>query len=167
MKIRAIHFNIILFLLAAVLAGCETLGNNSKEISAIELYLESNADGTPFNKEVPIYRAQPVMVNVNSSPFVDDRDLENATVVEDAGGFSILLSLNQHGSMMLENATRSNPGKRIVVFASFGESRWLAAPRPARPIANGQFLFTPDASREESERLVRGLTNVIAEIKKK
>jgi preprotein translocase subunit SecD len=165
MKIRAIHFNIIL--LAALVAGCATLGNNNKEVSAIELYLEANADGTPFNKEVPIYRAQPVMVNVNSSPFADDRDLENATVVEDAGGFAIALALNQHGSMMLENATRSNPGKRIVVFANFGESRWLAAPRPSRPIANGQLIFTPDASREEAERLVRGLTNVIAEIKKK
>jgi len=165
MKTRTIHFNIIL--LAALLTGCATTDEKNKEVSAVELYQEVNSDGTPFNKSVPIYRAQPVMVNVNSSPFADARDLEDAAVIEDAGGFAILLALNQHGSMMLENITRSNPGKRIVVFATFGDSRWLAAPRPPRPIGNGQFVFTPDATREEAERFVRGLTNVIAQIKKK
>jgi hypothetical protein len=45
-------------------------------------------------------------------------------------------------------------------------SGWLAAVLIRDRISNGLFRFTPDASREEGLRIVRGLKNVIAEGKK-
>ena len=46
------------------------------------------------------------------------------------------------------------------------ESAWLAAVLIRGRISNGMFRFTPDVSREEGIRIVRGLRNVIAKEKK-
>ena len=40
---------------------------------------------------------------------------------------------------------------------SWKNGRWLAAPSINRLVANGTLTFTPDASREEAEQLVKGL----------
>jgi len=37
--------------------------------------------------------------------------------------------------------------------------RWLAAPLINRRMADGMITFTPDASREETEKFVEGLNN--------
>lgn len=165
MKIGTVHFNIIL-LLAGLLTGCSALSGDKKELSTIELHLESSPDDPAFSEPVPIYRAHPAYVNVSRLAFLDERDLEQAAVVDWMGGFAIQLVFNEHGQLVLENTTRSNPSHRIAVLAGFGESRWLAAPLVNRPITDGQFTFTPDATREEAERIVRGLTNTIAQLKK-
>ncbi|MCX6895112.1 MAG: hypothetical protein NTZ16_06370 [Verrucomicrobia bacterium] len=115
---------------------------------------------------MPIYRATPVYVNIETSPFLDERDIDKAAVVDWMGGFAIQLDFNAHGKLMLENTTRLNPGRRIAILCEFGETRWLAAPLIARPISNGQLVFTPDATREEAERIVRGLNNDAEKIRK-
>src|SRR6185436_13746048 len=115
-----------------------------------------------------IYRAHPINVSVESSPFADERDVESAVVADWMDGFAIQVTFNRHGRWMLENITRANPNRRIAVACQFDkETRWLAAPLIGRPITDGTLAFTPDASREEAERIVRGLNNVAAEIKKK
>lgn len=165
MKARTLHFNIILLLLALA-TGCQS-DKPKKELSAIRLHIEVNADGNPDSKPVPIYRAQPVLVTVDPIPFIDERDLAKAAVIDWMDGFAIQLQFNEHGALLLESVTRANPNHRLAVFANFGEDRWLAAPLLSRPISDGSFSFTPDATRAEAERIVRGLTNVVAEIKKK
>lgn len=160
MKTWPFQFNIIL-LLAALLAGCET-GGKKKEFTAIELHLEAAPDDTGFNRAINVCRAQPVPVSVENSAFLDERELRRAAVVDADGGFAILLQFTPRGASILENTMRDNPGHRIAILAVFGESRWLAAPKLARPVTNGQLSFTPDATRDEAERIVRGLTNAIA-----
>ena len=82
-------------------------------------------------------------------------------------GFAIQLEFNEHGKFMLEITTRANPNRRVAVFSKFdAEERWLAAPLVGRPITDGRFNFTPDATRAEAERIVRGLTNAVADFKK-
>ena len=49
---------------------------------------------------------------------------------------------------------------RIGIWARYTEARWLAAPMITRRITNGLFVFTPDCSREEAERIVLGLNHV-------
>ena len=48
------------------------------------------------------------------------------------------------------------------VFVQFGEkpgkALWLAAPIISNRISDGTLLFTPDASRENTEAIVQGLT---------
>jgi hypothetical protein len=157
-------FNIILLLALAV--GCQT-PKEQKDFTTVEFHLETNPAGGWNSITVPIYRENPVPISVEQLPFLDNRDVVRAGVVEEADGFYLQIEFNQHGTLMLEAATRSNPGRRIAIKSMFPETRWLAAPQINRPIDNGILTFTPDASREESERIARGLNNMAAQLEKK
>jgi hypothetical protein len=80
-------------------------------------------------------------------------------------GFSIELQFNREGKWLLEECTARHRMRRIVVFAKFGPERWLAAPVTRRVISDGKLVFMPDASRDEADRIVRGLKNVIRKAK--
>src|ERR1051325_3258877 len=159
MKIRGTAFNtLLLWLAAALLAGCAASGGKfKKEASTLRLHLEVTPDGTAHNAPVPIYRAHPVYVNVEKDPFLSEGYIQKAEVVNDLAGFSIRVQYEQKGAWLLENVTTANKGRRIAIFSQFGEARWLAAPILGQRITDGVLQFTPDASREEAERIVRGL----------
>jgi preprotein translocase subunit SecD len=165
------RFNI--YLLAAlcllVASGCSSPEKKKKkEATEISLHLEVNQDGTTRNEPVPILRGEhPIYVNVDKDPFVDTGHVEEASIVNDMGGFSIQLKLNWQGTQILDGITGGNRGKRIAVFCKFGrDPRWLAAPQITKHLSAGVFTFTPDATREEAERIVTGLNNVAEKVKK-
>jgi len=171
MNIRVASFNIyylLLFLLSCS-AGCKTAEERekSKEAASLRLFLETKRGGMGHTGGVPVYRENPVYYNIEREPFLTEADLDTAEVVEARGGFAIRAQFNGHAAMVLESVTVAHMGQHIVVQSDFGQLRWLAAPLITHRIPNGELTFTPDASREESERIVRGLTNVIHEIKKK
>jgi preprotein translocase subunit SecD len=166
MKTSRQYINIIL-LLAGVLAGCQSSKNKDKEFSLIKLHAESADFGSEFSKTVPIYRASPTYVTIDRNSFLDENDLVKASVEED-NGFAIRLQFNEHGVLLLENVTRSNRGHHIAIFCDFGEqSRWLGAPVFDRAVTDGVITFTPDATREEADRIVRGLNNEVKLLKSK
>lgn len=169
MKIRPRAFNTYLLLAAMLLAGgCETAEERKlrKEESNIGLHLEANADATKRSHPVQVLRSNPVVINIEERPFIDERDVEKASVEEAHGSFVIKLELNGHGRRVLEMITTANKGRHFAVFSQFPEPRWLSAPQITKGIGDGVVTFTPDASREEADRLVRGLTNVIKKLKK-
>ncbi len=149
-------------LLACALAGCATSekSKEKKEATSVRLFLESDFDTGGKTETVPIFRASPTLVQIQKTPFLDEGSLTDAQVVQTVGGFAIALRFNFHGSLSLENVTTSYRGRRIAVYALFTESRWLAAPMITQTITDGTLVFTPDATRAEAERIVRGLNNV-------
>lgn len=157
------------FLALFFLCACKTTEERKrgKEASTLRLHLEVNQDGTQWNLGVPIYRERPVMVNVHREPFLTEGDVEMAEVVDAPGGYMLKVQFSRHGTLVLDTVTTSYKGRHIAVQSQFGESRWLAAPRINQRIANGLFVFTPDASREEAERIVRGLNHIAAELRKR
>jgi hypothetical protein len=172
MKIRQPGFNIYLLLVLPVVFGslsCRTAEERQKanELSTIRFHLEVNADGTPFNSGVTIFRAMPILVNIARDALLDERDVDQAGVIDTEDGFAIRIQFNRHGAIVLENTTTSYKGQRLAILSEFGESRWLAAPLINRRIENGLFVFTPDATREEAERIVRGLNNAVHGMKSK
>ena len=58
-------------------------------------------------------------------------------------------------------------GKHLVIFSYFDQGRWLAAPLITGKNSTGLLTFTPDATREEAERIVRGLNNVAKKLEQK
>lgn len=166
MRIRAWRFNIYFASLAALLlVSCRTTEKKAerekeKETSAIRLHLEMLADGSPFVTTAQVLRSAPIPIGVQKMPFLDERSVESAAVVDTAGGHAIQLKFDRHGTLMLESMTSMHRGKRVAILALFPESRWLAAPRIAQRVTSGVFSFVPDATREESERIVRGLNNL-------
>ena len=128
--------------------------------------MEVNQDGTTDNEPVSIGREGLFKVNVDKTPFVDNANLVDAKVLDEDGGFVILCKFDWTGTTLLDSMTTSNRGKRIAIFCKFGKDRWLAAPIIKKRITDGVFTFTPDTTREEADRIVRGLNNVTKKMKK-
>jgi preprotein translocase subunit SecD len=112
---------------------------------------------------ITVSRATPFALNVSRSPFLDDSSLTQASLVETHGSYSLALQFDQRGAWLLEQYTAQNPGRHLAIAVKFGDkleqTRWLAAPLITRRIADGLLTFSPDASREEAEAIVRGLNN--------
>ena len=170
MRIHWNRFNIYLALgLIISLAGCLTPEEKkrAKEVALVRLHLEGSVSSSDKNSAAKINRADPVAVPVEMEPFLDNGSLDKAAVIEAMGGFALQLRFNKHGTFVLDQMTTANRGRRMAVFAQWTEGRWLAAPVISQRIADGVLTFTPDASREEAENLVRGLNNTVAKLKKR
>src|SRR5258706_4855032 len=122
MKIPPLAFNIYLCLLLAPVAifqtSCKTTEEKKagKEASTLHFHLEVNRDGTPYNATVPVYRENPIQVSASRDAFLDEGDIEQASVVDvdKMGGFGIRVQFTPHGRMVLENITNSYKSQRIV-----------------------------------------------------
>jgi preprotein translocase subunit SecD len=148
--------------LACFLTGCKTAAEKkeAKEQTLIKIHLEMVPDNKSDQWDVPVYRQHPVMVHVDTKEILNNVDIREASVVDVQGGFGIRLVFDEHGSRVLENITARNMGKRLAIYAAWPEVRWLAAPLIKKRIGEGAFVFTPDATREEAERIVKGVNNV-------
>ncbi|MBU6402682.1 MAG: hypothetical protein KGS61_20365 [Verrucomicrobia bacterium] len=175
MNFRWATFNLYLLLVLLGLGGCaskpdkakDTTKKHKHEATTLLLHMEIDAEGSGQTWTVPIVRDSPVMVTIDKTPFIDGAAVDEAWVIDQpGGGFAIKIHFNQRGTWLLENMTASYPHHRIAIFSQFGDARWLAAPMIDRRISNGILVFTPDATREEAERIVRGLNNVAKELKK-
>lgn len=163
MKIRLDSFNTYLtaFLLA-ICCGCETNqsdeSNPKKQLSTIRLHMEA-VPGTDGALEVPVYRAAPRMMRFEREPILSENNILEATLVDQAGLFAIELKLDKKGTWLLERYSVTGRGLHLGVFSHWGPARWLAAPTLDKVNSSGRILFTPDASKEEADRIVRGLNN--------
>ena len=88
------------------------------------------------------------------------------------GGFAMQAQYDRHGTLVLDSVTTEYRGRHIAIFTQFGsgklaQKRWLGAPYIGSSITRGVLLFTPNATREEAEEVVRGLNNVAKRFKKK
>ena len=175
MKSQRTWFNFILIFVCAVsFVGCQSdkadkqgkKKKDKKEYTVLELHLETGSSVSGANV-VPVYRQKPIYLNVEPNAFLNTSSITNATVISYMGGYALQLQLDKHGTFVLDTVTTANKTRRIAVLAAFPEVRWLAAPIIAQGNSSGVFIFTPDASREECDRIVRGINNVAAEIRKR
>jgi hypothetical protein len=184
-------FNIYFYLLAAlavVSGGCSSSGlSMRKEYSTLRVYMEGAPRESPM---VYVTRARTLMY-IKPEPILTEEDVQKATLADNPDGtFEIQVTFNDHGSLVLDMQTTSNRGKHLIIFSHFppkgwkepkdsgtdsaeppkpGEPRisgWLAAPLIQTGFSNGSLKFTPDASHEEADRIVRGLNNMARDLAK-
>lgn len=141
------------------LAGC-TSGGKQEEITTLRIHMETSDPQSDRVLTAPVYRASPKPINVNRSFFLNENDVAHASVQRSNGAFAIKLELTHHGAIVLETESTSNKGRRMVIFSQFGDVRWLAAPMIRQRMEGGVIVFTPDATEDESERIVRGLNTL-------
>ena len=165
MKIGFWAFNTYLLMLALFVPGCKT-PEERKEYSTFRMHIEANPDGTRYNGPVNIGRSDPFVVNIENAPFITEYHVENASVIDSVGGFEIIVQLNLQGTRLLEQYSLAARDKRAAIFSNFEQVRWLAAPKLSRKISDGVLTFTPDCTREEADRIVHGLNNLVKQIKK-
>jgi preprotein translocase subunit SecD len=171
---RCHRFNIYLVLALSVglFCGCKTEKNNKKPISTLGLHQEMHADPAGRTEEAIIFRAQPVKMIVSTEPFLTEGNVKQAKVVDTPGGFALSIQFDHEGAWLLEQYTAATRGKHIAIFSQFmtGEEhklnigRWLAAPLIQNHITDGLLVFTPDASREEADRIALGLNDVASKL---
>lgn len=170
MMIRVFRFNrnLCLVLSLMLLAGCKTdpKGYNERTEASLRLYIEVTPDGSDRSEPVAIGRERPFTLNVEKKTFLTEFNIERASIIDVVGGFSISIQYDKQGTWLLEQYTTANKGRHIAITGEFGQMRWLGAPVITKGISDGLFVFTPDASREEADRLVSGL-NRVAELVRK
>lgn len=133
----------------------------------LALHLETSSQIPHRSLKVPIYRADPLQVTVEKSPFLTELNVENAELKDWEGAYAIELQFDDHGTRYLEIVTVSNLGKRMAVFGGLQEPRWLAAPVIQQRLVDGRFSFFPDATREEMRQWVAALKELARKQKKK
>jgi preprotein translocase subunit SecD len=167
MLIRPACFNTYLLacLLAVLAGGCTAPSKDDKKVdkkaeSALRLHLEVNPNPAGQSMRASIGRSDPLVLNVDQEPFLTELRVDKASVIDGLGGFSVAVQFNSEGAILLEQYTGAYNGRRMAIAAEFGEQRWIAAPIIRKRLADGQLVFTPDLTREEAERFVRGLNRV-------
>ena len=165
MKCVSTVFNGFLALaLFAVTTGCLTTEERKRlrEFSSLRIHVEADRGSADRNSAIAVHRAHPVYLNIDREPVLDERYVVAATLIEQPGDlFAIEIKFDRRGSWILERTTVMNRGKHLAVFSDFGDqARWLGAPEMIAKNSSGRLVFTPDATREEANRIVRGLNNV-------
>src|SRR4051812_45348597 len=170
MKSRWHVFNFFLVLATMLtLTSCATSEERKKkkELSNIRVHVEADQSGDR-SSAITVLRSAPIRMNVEGEPIIDERNIESAALLEGADGtFAIQLKLDRRGGWILERVSVTHRGKHLAIFSYFGQGRWLAAPLITGKNSTSALTFTPDASREEAERIVRGLNNVIHKLERK
>lgn len=171
MVIRPLRFNSYLLLLAFALGGCATTTTSTKDrpLARLTINVESNREAEGFRELISVPRGNPVAINILTSALLNETHVAEARLVDSFAGCTMVIQFNPMGTHLLEQYTAAYPGRRFAIAAQFGvqkklEKRWLAAPLLNRRIADGILAFTPDASREEADLIVRGLNNLAREI---
>jgi len=169
MKSRELLFNGFLWVIAFVLvSGCTTSEEYKRkhELSNIRVHIESDSQADK-SSAISVIRSNPVRFNIDREPVLDEHSVVAASILEQLGGFVIDVQFDRRGSWKLEGITVVNKGKRLAIHSYFGEDRWLAAPLIPGKNSTGHLVFTPDCTREEAERIVRGLNNTARKLQLK
>jgi len=154
---------------AALICGCQT-DKKKDQISVLRVHLQASRNTAGATVPVTLLRSNPVSVTIAHDAILTEANIVAARVIETPGGFAIEIQFDETGSLMLEQFSSANPGLHFVIFGQWGEKaadgRWLAAPLITHRISTGQLSFTPDITREQSDRLVLGLNNIAKKAKK-
>lgn len=172
MKSRRCVFNgFLVFVAVGFAAGCATSEERKlkKQLSTLRIHVESDAGSSDRASAISVHRSKPIFLNIEREAVLDERDVGTAMVIDQPGGlFAVEITFNPHGGRILERVTVLNKGKHLAIFSNFGDqARWLAAPVVTARNSGGRLVFTPDATREEAERFVRGLNNLVRKIERK
>jgi hypothetical protein len=177
MKTLAGLINMIFAVATCACLGCNTPKTSppnqleqdpSKQATLMQFHIEANPDPTGRTMDAPIFRANPFHLTVQREPVLDNGFMEKAEVVDtdEMGGYGIKITFNKLGTRRLDALSVEHRSQRLAVHAEWTEARWLASPVLNKRISDGVFIFTPDATREETERIVRGLANVVGQLQK-
>jgi preprotein translocase subunit SecD len=154
--------------LTCFLSACKTTEEKkeAKEETILKVYLETVQSNSSDQADVPVYREHPVNIHIDTKEILNNMDITGTSVVDVQGGFALRIAFDPHGARVLENITANNVGRRLVVYAAWPQIRWLGAPLIKHRLGNGELVFTPDATREECDRIVRGANNVVKKVEK-
>ncbi|MBX3746475.1 MAG: hypothetical protein KF833_14300 [Verrucomicrobiae bacterium] len=148
--------------------SAESKGRKPKPVNQVRVHVENRHDLPERTLPVQVGRSDPMHFTVEKLPILNEVHIDRAALLEEGGLFRVQLRFNRIGARILESYSSAAAGRHLLIVTDIdGESRWLAAPVIRQRISDGSLAFTPDASREEMERLVRGLNEAIEKRRKR
>jgi preprotein translocase subunit SecD len=160
---RRFNLYFVPVMVGLLVSGCALWHHEKKgPTAALRVHGEANATTSSSSKTISIMRSQPVELTISEDPILTEADVVSARVIDSpGGGFAVQVQFESTPGWQLEEFTAGNPGKHLAIFGQWSEKpsdgRWLAAPLITHRIADAKLVFTPDASREEADQLVKGL----------
>ncbi len=99
-------------------------------------------------------------IHVAVAATLTERDVQEATIVETAGGAAVMLKFDVHGAIKLEELTTRGRGRYVVALL---DGKPVAAVLLEQRLTTGQFLlegdFTDDQARQLADSLNAGAAN--------
>ncbi len=139
-----------------------------KPLNKIRIHVEAKRELPERSLPAIVGRTSALVFNCEKIPILNESHVENALIVDQPGGFQVRIRFNSMGSKLLESYTAAAAGRHLCIIADIdGEGRWLAAPLVRQRLGDGTLSFSPDASREEMDRLVNGLNELVRKEKKR
>ena len=164
----ALHTLLLAALVLAPGLGCAARDQHGHKLkpAQLRLHLESHQDVSERLITVTLGRAAPFSFSVERGQFLKDDQIVAAALAEGEGLYSIKIKLDRQGETILNQLSSANSGKRIAVWADFGEVRWIGSVLIEKRMTKGELTFTPDTTREEAEKIVDGV-NYLAKLYRK
>jgi len=140
-----------IFLVSCLLAaGCAT----DKEQTTIRFHEQiSSSLPNKLYRDIPVPKTG-LTVQVDRFPVLTERDIAAAEIYPTAGGPAIMLRMEPHGNMALNEVTTRGRGRYLVVFLN---ERPVAAWFVDKVINNGVFLLEGDFTDEEAKKTVESI----------
>jgi len=136
-----------------LLAGCALFGD--KEPTATLRFHEQCGEAIPnkLSREVIVPKTGLSLV-VERYPALTERDVQDASVVQTAGGPAILLRLETNGMWRLDEVTTRSRGRYLVIFLN---ARPVAAWLVEKRLNNGVFLLEGDFTEDEAKKACQSI----------
>lgn len=129
-----------------------------KPIKVLRVHVESRRDLPQRSLPAPVGRSEPMIFRIEKLPILIEQNVDAVTLVDQPDGFQVRIQFDSTGTRILESYTAAAVGRHLILATEIdGEVRWLAAPLLRHRIGDGTLTFTPDASREEMERMALDL----------
>jgi preprotein translocase subunit SecD len=134
---------------------------------SLRVYVETKHDIEERSLPAVVGRSSPMKFMVEKLPILNEVHVESAALLDQPGSFQVQVKFNSLGARILESYTAAAAGRHLLIMTEINkEGRWIAAPLIRRRLGNGILVFTPDASREDMDLLVRGLNQMVEKNRK-
>ncbi len=133
-----------------------------KPLKYFRVHVESRRDLPERTVLAKLHSDETVQVPVEKLPALNESHLKRAALIEEPGGYLVQFQFDSVGTKLLEAHSAAANGRHFAVAVDIdGETRWIAILLIRRRLSEGVLSFSPAASREDMDRLVRDLNKEI------
>ena len=146
---------LLMALMAFLLAGCALFGK--RETTTLRIH-EQVSGALPDSRVLAVtLPTSGLNLSVNPYPALSEKDVQTAELFPTAGGDAIMLRLDIHGTIVLDEITTRGRGQYLVAMLDGRPvAAWLIADR----IINGQLLLEGDFTDAHAQRVVDELNRM-------
>jgi preprotein translocase subunit SecD len=139
-----------------VLTGCALFGPRGPE-TTLRIHEQVSTALPESRVRMVTIPTAGLKVAVDPYPALDENNVQSADIYQTAGGSTVMLRFDSHGTFALDELTTRNRGAYLVTFLNgCPVAAWLVD----RRITNGQFLVEGDFSNEEARKAVESLNKM-------